>query len=363
VDTSTAGDQRIAITVTGPIPAEQLGWTLPHEHLLILLRTFTEFDAGPLRELQRQPVTLENLGWVRQYWTWNADNMRLDDEALATAELTRFRAAGGSTLVDLTLPGVGRDPLALARMSQATGVNVIVGCGAYVAWLQPEAVKAATVEALAASWIAEAREGIDGTGIRPGIIGEIGCTWPIEPSEDRALRAAAITQRKTGLAISVHPGRNRGAPAQIVGILDDAGADLDRVVIGHLDRTIPTVDGLIELARSGAWLEFDCFGLETSYYPVPGISDIDMPSDAQRLDRVRGLIDAGFVSRILLSQDICSKHRLARYGGHGYDHLLGNVVPWMRQRGFTDGEVDQLFVGNPASILAVASRPASTHNG
>ena len=79
-----------------------------------------------------------------------------------------------------------------------------------------------------------------------------------------------------------------------------------------------------------------------------------MPSDAQRLDMVRGLIDAGYGSRILVSHDVCTKHRLARYGGHGYDHLVSNVMPWMRQRGFSDAEIDAIFVRNPAEFLAIA---------
>ena len=113
------------------------------------------------------------------------------------------------------------------------------------------------------------------------------------------------------------------------------------------------VDGLRELAAAGVWLSFDNFGLEPSHYPfdVPGI---DTLSDAQRLDLVARCMDAGLSAQLLLSQDICTKHRLARYGGHGYDHFLSNIRPWMLKRGFTGSDIEQLLVHNPARWLTVA---------
>jgi phosphotriesterase-related protein len=346
----------LAMTVLGPVAVSGLGVVLPHEHLLIELRTFVTFDDPDLRRLQEEPVSLENLGWVRQYWTYNADNMVLRDADLALAEAARFKRAGGGTIVDVTLPEIGRGPDVLVRVARATGLHIVMGCGAYVASRQSPQVRAASADELARIWIAEAEQGVDGVdgrGVRAGIIGEIGCSWPLEEVEAKALRAAALTQRQTGLAISVHPGRNRAAPGPICDILADAGADLRRVVLGHIERTIQSLDGLCELASRGVYVEFDCFGLETSFYPVPGVVDVDMPSDAQRLDLVRGLLDAEYGAQVLLSHDICTKHRLARYGGHGYDHLLTNVRPWMRQRGFSEPEIDLLLVSNPASVLAM----------
>jgi phosphotriesterase-related protein len=346
------------MTVLGPVPVESLGIVLPHEHLLIRLPVFVDpenADPPELRRRRNERVTLKNLGWVRQYWTYNADNMRMTSEAVATAEVARFRTAGGSTVVDVTLPEIGRDPAALVRMSRASGVHIVMGGGAYVGSTHLDWVRRASVEELADAFVAEARDGVGKTGIRTGVIGEIGCSWPLQDGERRALRAAARAQRRTGLPISIHPGRNRAAPGPIVEILGEEGADLRRVAIGHLERTIQDVDGLCELGRLGPYLEFDCFGLETSFYPVPGIADIAMPSDAQRLDLVRGLIDAGFGSRILVSHDVCTKHRLARYGGHGYDHLVSNVMPWMRQRGFSDDEIATIFVRNPGEFLAIAA--------
>ncbi len=343
-----------AMTVLGPVPADALGTVLPHEHLLVRLWMPTadaerRFDA---------PLTIENLGRIRQGWGYSTQNVSLTSERLAIRELGRYAAAGGGTLVDLTQPGIGRDPQALVRISRATGVHIVMGFGAYVVQTHPAWMADATVDELAAAFLRDAADGIDGTGIRPGIIGELGCSWPLDPAELRVLQAGARVQAETGLSISIHPGRDRRAPFEIVEHLAAAGADLRRVVIGHLDRTVQDLPGLIELARTGVSLEFDLFGLETSYYPWPGVAQ--GLSDAQRLDLVRGLIDAGHGRQVLVSHDICTKHRLARYGGHGYDHLITNVAPWMRERGFEEGEVTMVLASNPAEVLRrAAPRPSA----
>ena len=118
---------------------------------------------------------------------------------------------------------------------------------------------------------------MDDTNIRAGIIGEIGCTWPLTDNERKVLRASARAQQETGAAILIHPGRDEAAPQEIVEVLSEAGADIERTIIGHLDRTITDLDILLKLADSGCYLEWDLFGNESSHYPL---SDFDMPSDA-----------------------------------------------------------------------------------
>ncbi len=148
----------------------------------------------------------------------------------------------------------------------------------------------------------------------------------------------------------VHPGRNEGAPAEIIGILGEAGADLARTIIAHMDRTVTDPARLRQIGDAGCTLEYDLFGLESSYYPfrTPGI---DMPSDAQRLDQLARLIDMGYLNQLLVAHDICSKHRLACYGGHGYDHFLTNIAPWMRRRGFTEEHIQALVIHNPQRVF------------
>ena len=344
-----------AMTVLGPVPARDLGMTLPHEHLLIRIPRFIELDDVSGRARQEEPVTLENLGWVRRFWTYNFDNLVLSDEALAIAEVSRFVAAGGSTLVDVTVPGIGRDPEALARIARATRLNIVMACGAYVAKSHPTSVRDATPERLAEQLVLEIREGVGPTRIRPGII-KVGCTWPLDPSEEKALQAAAYVQQQTGLPISIHPGRDRSAPRIIAKILADHGADLRKVVMGHLDGRVQDLPGLRELGALGLYLELDVFGMESSYFPVPGVRGLDALSDAQRLDLVRELLDVGLGAQVLVAHDIGTKHRLARYGGHGYDHLLTSIIPWMRERGFGDDEITMIFVRNPGRMLTLQDR-------
>ena len=147
----------------------------------------------------------------------------------------------------------------------------------------------------------------------------------------------------------IHPGRHPDAPAEILGLLANAGANLSRVIMGHLDRTVFEFDSLRSIAESGCFLEWDLFGNEGSYYPL---AELDMPSDAQRLDIVRGIADEGYLDRVVIGQDICTKHRLVKYGGHGYGHILQNIVPKMRRKGFSEDDIRAINVDNPANILA-----------
>ena len=121
--------------------------------------------------------------------------------------------------------------------------------------------------------------------------------------------------------------------------------------MGHLDRTVFDFDLLRSIAASGCYLEWDLFGNEGSYYPL---ADFDMPSDAQRLDFIKHIVDAGYSDKVVIGQDIAVKHRLVKYGGHGYGHILQNIVPVMRRKGFSEDEIRAITVDNPADVLALA---------
>jgi phosphotriesterase-related protein len=111
---------------------------------------------------------------------------------------------------------------------------------------------------------------------------------------------------------------------------------------------------MVELARTGCYLEFDLFGQESSYYPL---AQIDMPNDATRVDHLRRLIDEGFGERLLIAHDICRKTSLVAYGGDGYAHILENVVPLMHRKGMTQPQIDAILLHNPARVLAMAATP------
>jgi phosphotriesterase-related protein len=230
-------------------------------------------------------------------------------------------------------------------------VPIVQGAGYYVDEYIPLERKDASVDKLAREIVGQVREGCWGTDVRAGIIGEIGCMWPLRDFERRVLQAAAVAQGETGAAINVHPGRHRDAPFEVVEVIASAGGDVARLVMSHLDRTLFSADEALALADTGCVVEYDFFGIETSYY---WFGDVDLPTDYMRLRYIRALIERGFLSQIVISHDICTKTRLVAYGGHGYGHIFRNVVPLMRSKGFSEAEIDAILIENPRRILTLA---------
>lgn len=346
---SSIGIKGKAQTVLGPLDADRLGITLPHEHLLIDVScVFTEPNDPDEKMLGYQPVTLENLGWIRYHSTNNLDNLRLLDEEIAINEAGIYKQAGGQTIVAVSNIGLGRDPMGLACIAQATGLNIIMGSGYYVAASHPPEMNSKTQDDITAEIIRDVSVGVGETSVRAGIIGEIGCSWPWTENEQKVVRAAAVAQRQTGAPLMIHPGRHETAPFKIIKVLTEVGADLSRTIMCHVERTFFDLSYNRKLAEAGCYLEYDLFGWEYSYYPL---APIDMPNDGQRLNQIAQLIDEGFVNQILLSHDICFKSRLRCYGGHGYAHILRNVVPKMRQKGFREEHIHTMLVENPKRVL------------
>jgi len=342
----------MAQTVLGPVKPEHLGATMTHEHLLIDFAFMLQMPQEASQKFKAlQPITMENLGWIRYNWLSNKDNLELLDEKTAIEEARKYFVAGGGTIVDATTIGIGRDPLALTRISRATGLNVVMGAGFYIDKVHPGDMAQRTDADLAAQMIKEITEGVGDTQVKAGIIGELGCSWPLTDNERKVLRAAAKAQQTTGAPVLIHPGRNEAAPLEIIEVLAESGADVSRVIMGHLDRTVFDTRKLLDLAKTGCFLEYDLFGNESSHYPLPGSH---MPSDVQRLDNIRLLVDKGYGEKVVVAQDICTKHRLVKYGGHGYHHIIENIVPRMRKRGFSNDEVDAIIEDNPSRILTFA---------
>ena len=339
----------LAQTVIGAVDPKTLGPTMTHEHLLIDFSTmFVEPPEASQKFLAHQKLSMENLGWIRYNWTSNLDNLLLIEEKTALNEAMYYKREGGGTLVDATTIGIGRDPLALSRLARATNLNIIMGAGWYIDKVHPEDMGSRTENDLAKQIIKELTEGINETNVKAGIIGEIGCSWPLTDNERKVLRAAATAQNETGAPILIHPGRDESAPNEILEVLAEAGANLQRVIMGHLDRTVFSDDTTIEIAKSGCYMEYDLFGNESSHYPLPGSY---MPNDEQRLEKIQLLMNEGFGEKILVAQDICTKHRLVKYGGHGYHHILQNIIPRMKQKGFSKEEIDNIVTNNPSKIL------------
>ena len=341
---------RKVLTVLGPIEPARVGIALTHEHLLIDFTTvLTKPEGASQRKLMDEKVSLDNLWWVRYNWTSNVDNLKMLDEDVAIKEASEFYRAGGATIVDVTSIGIGRDPHALVRMSRATGLHVVMGSGYYIDQTHSDELRAMPADKIADGIIKDVEHGVGGTGIRAGLIGEIGCSWPWTDSEKKVLEAAVAAQQATGAPLLIHPGRDESAPLEILAQVDKLGGDLRRTVMGHIERTVYDRGVLKEVAATGAYLNFDLFGHDESHYPLA--PETYMPADHERIEMIEDLVGEGRVSQVLLAHDICSKHRLKKYGGHGFDHILTRVIPRLRARGMSEEDVRMTLVDNPTRML------------
>jgi phosphotriesterase-related protein len=336
----------LAMTVAGPVPVTALGPTTMHEHLWM--------DSSPLLAVHGYAPSTSG-AWdaaIAAEARWSPgvhpDNYRLTDERVAIEEVAPFVAAGGRTIVELTPPSLGQAPERVRTIAAAAGVQVIQGTGQYLGPTHEPWVAAASDAALVERLVADATTGLAGTDIRAGIYGEIGTSDPTRPDERRILRTVAAASRETGLAISVHlhPWGHEGA--SVLEELLGAGADAERVILGHLTTAIDDPDALRALADRGAVLGFDLFGFDHSLL-APGRWP---PSDHDTARVILALVDAGHADQIVLGQDIGVRTRLRRWGGWGYAHLLEHVVPLMRALGVGDGALDAMLVRTPARLLA-----------
>lgn len=344
-----------AQTVLGLIHPDDLGITLPHEHLLIDMAIwFVEPTEPELKQLAFEPVSFENISWIMYNQYNNLDNVRLLDEDLAIKEAVLFKKEGGSTIVDVTSASLSRDVLALKRISQATGLNVIMGSGHYVVSEGDcQELDNKTEDEIAEEIVRDILVGVGNTATRAGIIGEIGCSWPLQDREKKVLRASARAQKRTGAAITIHPGRDERSPMEIIRVLDDAGADIRRVIMGHIDRTGFLPATRYEIAKTGCYLEYDIFG-GNPFYPLH-FGVFNRPCDRERIEQIMDLIDRGHLEQILISQDTCLKSKLVRYGGQGYAHILRNILPQMLARGMTEEHIKTIMVKNPSRFLCFVS--------
>lgn len=339
-------------TVLGLISGDEMGITLSHEHCLVDISClFNEPKEEVSNKLAHEPVSFSNIGYIRYHMADNRDNLILSDEKQAIHELMLFKRAGGRTIVDNTNVDLGRNPLALKRISQATGLNIIMGSGYYVkAGQRVDLMDKRTEEDIAEEMIENIFQGVDGTGIHCGLIGEIGCSWPLENCERKVLRAAGIAQKETGAPLVVHPGRNEDSPAETIKILREIGTDLYHTVVSHIDRTVFEPKNRYRLADAGCYLAYDLWGIE-GYYPE-SLSITDVLNDTQRIAQIKDLIAHGYGSQILVSHDIAYKCRYMSYGGHGYAHILHNTLPAMRRRNMSEEQINDLLIENPKRFFA-----------
>lgn len=300
------------ITVRGAIAPEQMGVTLSHDHLLV--------DGWGIRELY---------------------DAVLDDEELAVAEAIRYREAGGGTICDPTNIGLRRDPAALRRIGERSGVHVVMGAGWYRERVYPDYVHEELPDQLADRLVDELVRGAEGTGVRPGFIGEIGTErYHVTPPQERVFRAAARAHVRTGVPIMTHTTHWGELAIEQIDLLGEEGVDPSRIVISHLgDR--PGIRHWLPIAAKGAWLDVDNLAFIGGYAPL-----------SVRADNVAGLCAEGLAGQIMLSNDICELGQLAFYGGCGYDNVIVGFVPMLRERGVSDDDIHTMMVVNPSKAFA-----------
>jgi phosphotriesterase-related protein len=337
-------------TVTGPILGAQLGVTMTHEHLLSDFSTVQPVPAEATRKARYYaPLTMDLLGSLNYDALPNLDNLRLLDVDTAINEAILYKRAGGDTIVEATSRGIARDPIGLREIARAAGVHIVMGSSYYLNATHPADMDTKSEDQIAAEIVGDIVDGVGQTGIRSGVIGEIGCSWPLTVNERKVLRASARAHRQTGAPLLVHTGRGRESPAEILDVLRAAGADLSRTIMSHIDRTLFELAELKKLAETGCVIEFDGFGRENSFYKYA--AHVDLPNDAQRMKWIAALISEGHERQIVISHDTGNKAHLVCYGGCGYRHILHNIVPRMRARGFKEEHIQTMLVDTPKRVL------------
>ena len=335
------------MTVNGVIGRADLGVTTPHEHALIDISNQYPGERSPRNPGWTEKVSRQHYELLMKDPYALCDNLRLDDRETAVAEVKRFADAGGKTFVDVTTPCIGRDAKFLKRLADETGLNVVAACGFYTADAHRKRVASMSAEEIADEFTRELDEGIDDTGIRAGIIGEIGTSQTLYDEEVKVLRAAAMAHSRTGAPVMVHLNPWAKHALEVIDILEAGEVAPERICLCHLDVLLD-LDDMRAVLKRGAMVEFDNFGKEFTSGSAYG----RFPSDAERLQILYRLADEGFAPRLLASCDVCLKNLLTIHGGPGYAHVIGKMAALIRERR-NDAEdlLRALLVDNPARYL------------
>jgi phosphotriesterase-related protein len=347
-------------TVTGPISPDKLGVTSPHEHLWLDLTPHWYEPKDPARlPLVDAPLSIENLEVIRRDLHISKDNLKYNDKRVATEELRFFKENGGNSIVEVTCKDNGRNPAALVDISKETGVNVIMATGWYQHWYNPPYVERKSAEDLCEIMVRELTEGVDETGVRAGVL-KCAMSCPLHDNEKKVLIAEGLAQRETGAPMTIHPGLEMDletktfpcakAHVDYLDLLIEHGANLEKIYMSHMDHTDLDYQKLL-MDEYGVCLCYDWgyagLGYETRYGPIDTEAD-----ETEQIAAIAQLCREGYAEKIMLSQDICYKVSLTKYGGQGYAHILKNVVPALKSSGVTDKQIRTILVGNPKRILS-----------
>jgi phosphotriesterase-related protein len=226
-----------------------------------------------------------------------------------------------------------------------------MGSGYYVGASHPSDLSKRSVIELYEEMKHDILVGVGKTGVKAGILGEIGCSYPLQDNEIKVLKAVAETQYATGAPVNIHPGRSQSSPLEIIELYNSFGGDIHHTAVSHIcNRHGMDVELTIELAKTGCYIEYDSFGNYANPIILPEKTFYAL-TDWQRITCLRKMIDRGYLDKLLISHDIFHKTDLRRFGGFGYSHIQSTTIPLMRLYGITEEEIHSLLIDNPKKFL------------
>lgn len=335
-------------TICGDLAKESLGFTLPHEHILIDMENCV--DEMPHAEFHGRITPFNRYLMVSDPY-YIRENASYVDEDVAVRELLLYKQYGGQSIVDATPDDIGRDVRALRRIAERTGLNVIVGCGHYTEPSLSDTVKSMSVTQLADEILRDLTTGVQGTDMRAGVIGEIGTSAEITATEKKCVEAALIAARESGASVHFHTSLWEENGKTVLEMAKKLGTDPAQICIDHIDVDL-RYDYCKYLLDEGAWIEFDNCGKEF-FMPPRDCGKIrgKFAYDMERAEMIARLISDGYGERLLVTNDLCLRTMLAEYGGNGFMHVARTILPMLRYIGVAEQDIHRLTVQNPAEFL------------
>ena len=337
------------MTVNGEIELDSLGITLMHEHIFTNVSGWWHCPSCKDRMyLAKDKVNMSILGELRMDPFVNQDNLVLNDVGAVTNELKELYKLGGRTVVDPTNIGIGRNPKILREISEETNLNIVMGAGFYLQPTHPDFVKNLTKRDISELIVNEFINGVDDTGIKIGIIGEIGISKDFTSEEEKVLRGAAMASKATKLPLSVHlPGWERHGN-KVLEIAKEEGCLNKQIVLCHMNPSHHDIEYQQKLAENGAWIEYDMIGMDYYYADQKA----QCPYDNENATAIKNLIDNGFLNSILLSQDVFIKMMLKKYGGFGYTYILTHFKNRLLNIGVLEDQINEILINNPRNVFS-----------
>lgn len=298
-------------TIGGIMRKEQLGKTYIHEHLYV--------DLSHIKK---------------------DNDAKLDDIEDVVEEINELKKSGISSIVEVTNRGMGRNIEVLTKIWEETGINIIPSAGYYKEPFFPDEVYNLDYREIAKIITDEIQSGIDDTGVKAHVIGEVGTSKEnITETELKVLKAAAYAHLETGHPLFTHTTLGTMALEQL-NLFQDYKVDISKVLIGHVDLNCD-YDYHLRIADRGCYLGFDTIG------------KLKYEKDEVRIAHIKNLIDRGHIDQIVIAQDMTRKSHLKKNGGIGYNYISETFIPMAISHGITQGQIDHILIENPKRLLDI----------